>query len=577
MRRSALTFLTCSLLAAGSPALARELAPRLAIAARAEQIAAARIQRPATLLGRLDRLGEPFSVNATALFPLFAPGFLRSSASRELDLAWPVDFLLLAPAGSPVRFAYTAGTRNPEAFLAGLGTAGGTADGIRSYRSPGGMDYFALLWDEEVLVTDRRELALAVQRAHPRSEPAPAGTAALGDVQIELQVSRLLTIYAEGLEMAKADFFQELESLHGQPGISPKEMRTFYAAYFLIFEALGRQTGTLELGLTFDGPDLLVRSRAEPVQGTALARFLAAQGQAAEMPLAHVPADAVGAATLSMSPTPELAMASLVLLDPLTALSPRRSGGEAGGFEPPPAAAHSAGLLAMYQALYQSLGPQHAALLLPGLPGRPGKRTVYYFDYAEPEQFVPRLQALLLEVLPSLVAFYRDLGWGFDLWLAQSPPSQTLPGTWQLEARFTGLSEVQRKIFDELYGGPQIRAYLLVVGQRVLAVTGPDAPELLREWESRLKAAPPAAARPPGPMPASGHRVLTGFLDLPAYLRQGLDVLPPEQIAQARQAVEAYLRTPQKLFYAASTDGRTLGLEVRYPIEATLRAYKGLP
>src|SRR5439155_10646949 len=90
----------------------------------------------------------------------------------------------------------------------------------------------------------------------------------------------------------------------------------------------------------------------------------------------------------------------------------------------------------LYEKFYQAMGPQYSVVLLPMLAGRPGMRMVYTFEYREPEQFVARIQELIFKVLPSLVFFYRQLGWGFDMWLARSPLADMPPETWQLEMRF---------------------------------------------------------------------------------------------------------------------------------------------
>ena len=43
---------------------------------------------------------------------------------------------------------------------------------------------------------------------------------------------------------------------------------------------------------------------------------------------------------------------------------------------------------------------------------------------------------------------------------------------------------------------------------------------------------------------------------------------------RAKTAVEAYLTTPQKLFLEGSVDSGRLNFRIRYPLEATLNAYR---
>jgi hypothetical protein len=193
------------------------------------------------------------------------------------------------------------------------------------------------------------------------------------------------------------------------------------------------------------------------------------------------------------------------------------------------------------------------------------------FGYREPEQLVARLRALVPEVLPRLTRFYRELGWTFDMWLAASLPTEMPEGTWQLEMRFAGLSAEQRAIFDELYGGPQMRVYLRPVGSRVVVATGPDAGELMREWVGRLEAAGPP--RPPGAVVPGRSRLALGFVDVPAYLRMGLG-LPDSDPGPAWNALLSALGPRQDLWIEATTDGRSVHLELRYPLEATLRALR---
>src|SRR5687767_11226974 len=131
MSRLVVLVLVLNLLLSAEPAAGRDLASRLAIAAaRDEVIVTARVPRLSRLLEKADRFGAPFSAQFTALFPLVAPNVFRSSAPAQLDLVWPITFLLVAPKDSPVRFAYTAGARNAQAFLQGLGKPGSTQEGV---------------------------------------------------------------------------------------------------------------------------------------------------------------------------------------------------------------------------------------------------------------------------------------------------------------------------------------------------------------------------------------------------------------------------------------------------------------
>jgi hypothetical protein len=560
----------------GAPAWPHELAGRLAVAVANEQIVAAHAANVIDLLKKADRYGQPFSAQFSALFPLFGPRVFRSSQMRALDLAWPVHFYLVASKDSPVRFAYTAGAIDPAAFLGGLGTPGLTRDGVTSYLAPGGITFYGAALGPEVLVSDRRDLALAALQA-PASAPEPGPE---GDLELDIAVARLLALDAEKIESSKSEFFQRLESLHSQPGISPKEMRTFYELDFLLAETLGRQIGRLGLSVELDGPDGVLRARVEPLPGSALGRFVAAQTGLSDVSLVHVPNDAVLALGLSFVSTPDLVDGLVAMLDPAGELGPRQQpeAPSAGpddlppGTEPTPPPRVGAELRRRYQEFYGGLGPELSILLLPPLEGKAGLRTVTVAGYREPEQFVPRLQGLVAEVLPFLVSFYRELGWTFDMWLTRSLPTQMPEGTWQIEMRFAGLSDTQRAIFEALYGGPEMRAFVRPVGGRVLAVTGPDSTELMRDWSGRLSAAPvraPAGGQPPG-----GLRLALGFVDVPAYLKLGVGLLSRPGAGGAGQALEAALGERQQLFVEARTDGKSVRLELRYPLEAALRAYK---
>ena len=96
---------------------------------------------------------------------------------------------------------------------------------------------------------------------------------------------------------------------------------------------------------------------------------------------------------------------------------------------PPTPIPMGADLRRRFQEFYGAVGPRYATLILPMLPDRPGLRMVTYFDYAEPSTFFQRFEGMILATLPSLVSFYRDLGWGFDMWLAPSLPTEMPEGT----------------------------------------------------------------------------------------------------------------------------------------------------
>ena len=613
---------------------ARELAARLATAVATEQIVAAHAPNVVDLLKKADRYGQPFSAQFSAMFPLFGPRVFRSAQMRSLDMAWPVDFYLVAPRDSPVRFAYTAGATDPQAFLAGLGKAGPVQDGVASYLAPGGATFFGASLGSEVLVSDRRELALAALHATPAVDRLVRPE---GDLELDLSPAPLLSIYAVRIDLAEADFFQRLESLHNEPGISPKEMRTFYAVDFLLAEALCRQVGRFALSFELDGPDGVLRARVEALPGTSLSRFLAAQTGLPDVSIVHVPRDAVAAMGLSFVATPELVGALVALLDPNVELGappaeapPADTEDVLPGPEATPTVPVGAELRRHYQAFYGALGPSASVVVLPALAGQAGVRSVTVFDYREPDQFVPRLQGLVLEVLPFLVSFYRDLGWTFDMWLSASLPAEMPEGTWQLETRFAGMSDEQRHILEAMYGGPKMRVYLRPVGRRVVAVTGPDAGALMREWSGRLEGAaasgagvapsgpgagvaasgPGAAAKSgsraaasgaraaasgaaasgpgagvaasgpgsaaksgPSAAPGGGERLALGFVDVPAYLRMAQDLLPAGQPVLER-ALMAALGERQQLIIQVRRDGSGVRLELRYPLEAALRVDK---
>jgi hypothetical protein len=554
--RQALALAALLLCAAARPAAADDLAARLAAGAGDDALLVGLVPELGALLKKADRLGEPFSAQVSAMFPLFAPNLFRSSQAAQLDLAQPLSFVLVRPQKHSTAFAYAGTARDPAAFLGGLGQAGASEGGITEYSGAAGTLYGAPSGQQQVLVSDSRELLARVLAARPAPELLPE---VAGDVRIRVPVARLLRLYAADIARTRARMLSSLAQAPSQQGLDPKAMAAMYSAYLDMLQQLGAQLESTGVGIGLEGGDLLVRNTLHPLAGSKLEGYLRAQGPPEGDLLAGLPKDGVLLMGAYLKTTPELMDAYMAMLDILTAGDARL---------PAPLRQRIAELL-------HGFGPRYGAVLLAGDASQATMRMVQYFDHTQPEQFGPTAAEILQPLAAAIEKLYADLGMGLSFEIGPAEDAGLPAGTYRTSMTFKDLPAEQKPIFEAMYGGTSVASYFVPVPGRIVFTMGPDAAELAAEWTQRLSAAalPPSGRELPAE-PGGTAPVFVMLIDLAGYARTILAAMPAEARSVLERPVQAFQQTAQEMSVLGFVRGPVAELVTRYPLEKTLQAVK---